>query len=514
MIRTLLILLGIIILVVVALSATGEAGTASLVWLGYRIDTSAATAVIVIGLMAFAAVCFWNLALWLSRSPQRAERKRAATRRRQGEDILTRGFLAVASGDGLEARRHAVKAVDLHDNVALVRILNAFAADAAGDTAAIRAAYTAMLTVPELKLAGLRGLMNLAISSGDRSEAIRLATDAYNQAKPAMWAFKTLFEAKITAGEWAEALALVEGALNRKLVSPLFSERARASLMAASAAQLETATDAQMREQALDYAVRAAKLQPMFAPAAVIAARLLAAHGKLGRAEDVLEAAYAAAPHPAIWLAYRDLVSDETPKDRARRLNGLIDRNPSHRESRLLTVERAVLNNSREDIAAATATLEDDLSEERVTRRVCGLMAKAALASNDIDSARNWVAKASLARSEPDWSDLDPEGKAFAYTPADWTALVLTYAETGALAHPRHERSEKGLPDVPDMPSRYMPSMPFVRAAQKKGTPAPLPDNLAEAPDGYDAAVAGHDLDEAVVVPDVKPRAKRAKPTK
>lgn len=518
MIRTLFILLGVLVLITIAFAAAGDAGTATLIWLGYRIDTSAAAAVISVGLLAFIAVGFWSLILWLSRAPQRAERQRAASRRRQGEETLTRGFLAVASGDGAEARRQAVKAVDLNDNVVLVRILNALAADTANDPTATRAAYSAMLSVPELKLAGLRGLMSLAISEGNRAEAIRLATEAYNQSKPALWAFKVLFEAKITAGEWAEGLALLEGALSRKLVSPLYSERARAALMAASAAQLEHTPDSQTREQALDYAVRAAKLQPMFAPAAVIAARLLVAGNKLGRAEDVLEAAYAAQPHPAIWLAYRDLVNDETPKDRARRLQGLIDRNPLHRESRLLEVERAVLGGVKADIERATAALEADLTEERLTRRLCGLMAKAALALHDLDGARAWVARASLARPEPDWSDLDPEGKAFAYLPSDWTTLVLTYAETGALAHPRHERSEKSLPDVPDMPTRYVPSMPFVKAAQKKSEPAPLPDNLAIIHDGYDAAIAGHDLDEAepppVARPAPKPRARKAKPTK
>jgi len=518
-IRTLFILLGVLALITIAFAAAGDAGTATLIWLGYRIDTSAAAAVICVGLLAFVAVGFWSLILWLARAPQRAERQRAAARRRQGEESLTRGFLAVASGDGAEARRQAVKAVDLNDNVALVRILNALAAETANDATATRAAYSSMLSVPELKLAGLRGLMNLAITEGDRAEAIRLATDAYNQSKPAMWAFKVLFEAKITAGEWAEGLALIEGALSRKLVSPLFAERARAALMAASAAQLENTPDAQTREQALDYAVRAAKLQPMFAPAAVIAARLLGAANKLGRAEDVLEAAYAAQPHPAIWLAYRDLVSDETPKDRARRLQGLIDRNPLHRESRLLEVERAVLGGVKADIERATIALEADLAEERLTRRLCGLMARASLALQDLDGARAWVAKASLARAEPDWSDLDPEGKAFAYLPSDWTALVLTYAETGALAHPRHERSEKSLPDVPDMPTRYVPSMPFVRAAQKNSEPVPLPDNLAVVHDGYDAAIAGHDLDEPAAPapaakPAPKPRARKAKPTK
>ena len=506
MIRTVLILLGITALVALALAGISDAGQASLVWLGYRVDTSASAAVIIVGVMAFCAVSFWNIALWLSRSPQRAERARARARRKQGDETLTRGFLAVASGDGVDARRQAAKALDVCDNIALVRILTAMAAEQSGDDVATRTAYSAMLNVPELKLAGLKGLMQLAKSQGEKAEAVKLATEAYNQSKPAMWAFETLFEARLEAGEWAEALDLIDGALNRKLISPLFSERAKASLMAASAARLETSDDSQMRDQALDYAQRAAKLQPAFTPAAIIAARLLGKAGKMGRAEDVLEAAWAAHPHPAIWLTYRDIVSSETPKERARRLQGLIDRNKTHRESRMLQLERALLTGAKPDIATAMAALADDAAGDRLTKRMSGLMSRAAQALGDLDAARTWVAQAATAKGEPEWSDIDAEAKAFAYSASDWSDLILTFARNATLAHPRYERGEKGLPEVPEL-SRYVPSMPFIKATRKTAAgrvnPIPQPDD----PGDYDTAITGQDLDVVEV-----PLAKAARP--
>ncbi len=508
MIRTLLILLGIVTLIALTLGLLHDPGAASLDWLGYRVDMSANAAVILIGGLALAAVCFWNLGLWLARAPQRSERARAEARRRQGEEAITRGFMAVAAGDGNEARRLAVKAFDLSDNVLLVRILSARAAEASGDPVAAKAAWSAMLSVPELKLAGLKGLMELADKQGEKDEAVRLAGEAYNQTRPTMWAFRTLFDARLAAGEWAGALDLIDSALSRKLISPIFCERAKASLMAASAAAQEGGDEG----QALDYAVRAAKLQPQFTPAAVIAARLLSKGNKTGRAEDVLEAAWAAQPHPAIWMVYRDLVSDETPKERARRLQGLIDRNPKHRESRLLQLERALLGASKPDIAAALAAMESDSNEDRITRRVGGLVARGAQALGDIDTARSWIVRANQAKGEPDWSDIDADGRAFNYSPAEWTAVILAFAETGKLSHPRYERGEKGLPEVPDMPTAYVPSMPFIKARQK---PAPEPTETFSAPDDvgqYDAAITGQDLDdvpEASPAPQAKPRARR-----
>ena len=515
MIRTLLILLIVTALLAVGIGLVGDPGQASLLWLNYRIDTSATAAVIVIGFLAFCAVAFWNLALWLARSPQRAERAQSAARRRQADDVLTRGFMAVASGDGSEARRNAVKAIDLSDNIVLVRILNALAAEESGDALATKSAYSAMLSVPELKLAGLKGLVQLAQGQGDKAEAVKLATEAYGQPRPGMWAFKTLFDARLEAGEWSEALDLIDGALTRKLISPIFSERAKASLMAASAARQETAETAAQRDQALDYALRAAKLQPQFTPAAVIAARLLCKAKKLGRAEDVLEAAWAASPHPALWITYRDLVSDETPKERARRLQGLIDRNPKHRESRLLQVERALLNSSKADITAAMAALSEDLSDDRLTKRVCGVMARAAQATGDVDAARTWIARAAIVKGEPEWSDIDAEGKAFNYGAGDWSDLILTFAQNATLVHPRYDRGDKGLAEIPDMPNRYVPSMPFIKAAQKPVNPLPEPDDVGQYDrDAYDAAITGQDLDEVAPIKPTRARRTAPKPQK
>ena len=48
-------------------------------------------------------------------------------------------------------------------------------------------------------------------------------------------------------------------------------------------------------------------------------------------------------PHPGLAMAWRDLNTAETPRERARRLTQLADANPDHHESRILLVEQALL---------------------------------------------------------------------------------------------------------------------------------------------------------------------------
>ncbi|HEY1753561.1 MAG TPA: heme biosynthesis HemY N-terminal domain-containing protein [Caulobacteraceae bacterium] len=487
MIRAALIVLIALALVVVVIAVRGEPGAADVTWFHWNVRTTAAAAAMLLILFTLAATLFWRGLIWLAETPRRADRARAESRRRQGAEALTRGFLAAAAGDGAEARRQATRAADLVDETpALVRLLAAQAAEAAGDPAAARAAYEAMLGFPDLRLVAHRGLMQGALAEGDVAAAETHAAAAYGLARTAPWAWRAVLEAKLAGADWTAALALMQGALERKIVSPLVAERARAALLTASAAGREREGE---RQAALEDAQTAARLRPDFAPAAVIVARLLAADDRIARAAQVLEGAWKVGPHPALWLAYRDLITDETPPERAGRLSSLAAFNPAARESRILMAEQALLVGDAEGARRAAAPLQ----AERLTRRLAGLFARIATARGDRDEARAWTVRGGEAAQEPDWSDLDPEGRAFAYTPADWARIAMAYAERGELTHPRFERGERGLSDLPELPSAYAESTPFLAAAEAGAAPpivddADFGDELAPADDPPPAA--------------------------
>ena len=474
MIRAAFILFLVAAVAVAAVALTGEPGRAVLDWMGWRVEMTAAAAALLTLFSALMATILWRGLIWVIEAPRRAARARAESKRQQGVEALSRGFLAVAAGDGSEARRLAQKASDLADDApALVRVLAAQAAETAGDHVAAKAAYNAMLGFPEMRLAGLRGLMQTALAEGDKLTAVRHAETAFGLARTARWAWRALLESRLEAGDWASALDLAQGALDRKIVPPIVAERARAALLAASAASLEGAEEARKRAQALDFAAQAVKLKPDFAPGVVMAARLLAADGKVAKAGQLIEAAWKSAPHPALWLAYRDLKTNETPKLRAARLAALAALKPDARESRILRVESALIGGDPVAARAAARLLD----EEAPTARFAGLMARVAFANGEPDEARAWIARGSAAPQEPDWSDLDPEGRAFAYGREDWARLAVSFAETGELIHPRHERRERTMSDLPELPSAYAESTPFVRAAEVGGPLMPIPDD-------------------------------------
>jgi HemY protein len=117
----------------------------------------------------------------------------------------------------------------------------------------------------------------------------------------------------------------------------------------------------------------------------------------------------------------------------------------------MLSVEAALVGG---DVASARSGAKA-LEAEALTARLAGLFARAAFAAGAPDEARMWLARGAGAPREPDWSDLDPEGRAFAYLPSDWARLVVSFAETGELVHPRLDRRERGMAELPDLPISY-----------------------------------------------------------
>ena len=358
---------------VATISLLGEPGGAMVTWLGWQLTTTAAAAVLIVAVFALAATVFWRGLFWVLAEPERARRAAAETRRRQGRELITQGFLAAAAGDGPLARRLAQRAGDFADEFPqLARLLAAQAAEAAQDHAAAKLAYAGMRGFPDMRLAAYRGLMLTAQAEGDDAGALRHAGAAYAIEGAPPWAWRALLESRLHGGDWAGALALVQEALGRKIVSPIVAERARAALQAVSAASLEVALG-ETAERALELAQLAARARPDFTPAAVVAARLLMAQGRAARAAPLIEAAWKARPHPALWLAWRDLRTDESPRERAVRLDALAALQAGSRESRIIAVEQALIANDLAVGRVAAAALD---GEPTTHRQILGLPAR------------------------------------------------------------------------------------------------------------------------------------------
>ncbi|MEO1038753.1 MAG: heme biosynthesis HemY N-terminal domain-containing protein [Pseudomonadota bacterium] len=442
MIRLVLTIALCVLTAIAAVWLTLNPGSLSIEFLGWRLETSAALAGGLWLVLTFILVVLWRLVVTLWTAPDAFKRFRGRRRREQGFDALERALIASAAGQGELAIRQAARADAMLDRPALSRLLAARAAEAAGDLAGAEAQYEAMLEDPRTRLVARRGLATVAEGRGEPALAIRHAGDAFKDNRSVGWAFDALFKAQIAEARWADALSTLDEGEKRRHVAPEIARRRRAVLLTVEAMGAAL-TDP---DKAAERAERAASIAPDFPPATAAAGRFLAAKRRHKRAAELLEAGWSEAPHPALAKIYAGLRKSDTNAKRAARLRALAERNPDHRETRLLLAEVALDQANGEDACAA---LEPLLAEPNPSARVLTLAARLSRLEDDNDEARRLLARAAHAPGEPDWSDIDGEGQAFAFGEEDWKRMVFVFGDEGLLIHPRHERYEAALEAAP-----------------------------------------------------------------
>jgi HemY protein len=374
-------------------------GDVALTYGGVVYQVSLMLAVGVVLAIAIALGIIWGLIRFIFRVPSLISLSSRARRREKGYEALSRGMIAIGSGDARSADRYANEARKFLPEEPLSVLLRAQAAQMAGDRAGAVAAFTEMLDHPRTHALGLRGLHVEARRSGDNEAAIEYATRA-NQHAALPWAAQAVLDDRAAHGDWVGALKSVESNAAAKLLDKPTANRWRAVLKTAIA-QDRAGSDV---KSALALAKEACALAPGLVPAAVIYGKLTAANGDYRTASKIIESAYRQTPHPELAAAYVRLRHGDSVGDRLIRARALARVTPFDLES-YMTIARAALE--AQDLKAARAALapltRGDAGVGRPTARVCLMMAQIEEASGDEGAVREWLNRAARAPRDRAW---------------------------------------------------------------------------------------------------------------
>jgi len=387
-------------LIVVGALALGVAwladrpGDVVVTWQGWRIETS----LMVLGAALLAAMAvlalLWSLLRAFLRSPFML---RALLHRRRGErayEAISRGLIAIGAGDLAAARKYTAEAKRIAPAEPLALLLGAQHAQLAGDRETADSHFREMASRADTKALGLRGLFIEAQRRRDHASAHVLAEEAARHNPSLGWAGKAVLEMRCVTGDWAGALALLEG--NKRALDKESYRRKRAVMLTARALALEE-TD---RDNAKAFALEAAKLSPTLVPAAALVGRMLAEGGEPRKARRILDKAWLANPHPHLAQAYAELRFGDTARDRLKRIEAMAQKVPGHIEGALALARAAI---DAQQYAKARAALAPHLAA--LTKRVALLMAELERTErNDEGRAREWIARAVHAAPDPAWT--------------------------------------------------------------------------------------------------------------
>jgi HemY protein len=387
--------------IVLLILALGDAwlverpGEVTLSWQGYRIETSLLVGAGVLLAVVAALVMIWNILRYPFRLPPTISVANRARRREKGYAALSRGIIAVGTGDALLASKAAAEVRRLLPDEPMALLLTAEAAQLTGDYRAVESAFKEMTRRGPTRLLGLRGLHAHAHRRGDFELAHHFASTAHDIAA-LPWTATAVLERHVAAKDWQNALVVLENSGN--LIDRTTRDRQRAVLTTAIALGKEqTAPD-----EALPLARSAIKRAPDLVPAAALAARLLIRKGGARKAAKMIEAAWPLAPHPELAKLYVDLRPGDSNADRLARARILAKLLPRDPESRMALASAAIT--ACDYKSAREAMLPMIEGDERPTARMCLLMAEIEEAEHgETGYAREWLARASRAPRDACW---------------------------------------------------------------------------------------------------------------
>ncbi len=396
MIRFIRFILEVAVFVALALWLSDRPGVARIEWHDTIIETSAAFLAVSVVAVAFAFHLLFRLWHFLRHGPAHWRLISRMNRMKLGEDQLTRGLIAIASGKAAEAGRLAVASRKNSANGITAQWLQAQAAQLAGDYRAAQEIFRALAAQDEAAVLGYRGLITEARRAGRWEEVDLLLNEFYAKKPSTPWLSLMRMESAARKRQWSDAESALTQAVTARLLDTDAGRRKRAALRIAASRSDTVAGDS---DAALRAAEQAIKQMPNWLPAALNLAEVLAHSGHTRAATRFIERAWKTTPHPELARIMRRLAS--SPIDAFRLTEKLVRGNETSPESRFALAEAAlaadVWGEARRHLLAL-------VNERAATAGVYKMLAQVERRDRgDERAAAAWLAKAADAAPDPVW---------------------------------------------------------------------------------------------------------------
>ena len=413
-------------------------------------------------------------------------------RREKGFNALSRGMIAVGSGDARAAQSHAAEARKLLADEPLTKLLARAVGAARGDRQRRRRGVQRNARTSRRPMrSGLRGLHVEARRRGDHEAALDYAARAHKYAA-LPWAAQAVLDDRAAHGDWAGALATVESNAAPSCIDKPTANRWRAVLKTAIA--LETAERDPKGALALAQEALRAGARPRARGGAD--GRLTAARGRLSpRLENHRDGVSSRrripnSPPSICACATAIRAGSAGPRARAGPRRALRHREPDDDRAR-----RARRARSRGGAARRCSRCCAAIPGSRApTVRICLLTAEIEEAEGNHGAVREWLNRAARAPRDrawvadgvisDHWAPVSPSGviDGFVWKTPDerLTALVEPPPRRPQPSRRRARRSSRRRPRCPRQRQKAPPRRP--RLKRRLRTAMPASDNVVRLP--------------------------------
>jgi len=327
------------VLTVLVVALAANPGTAAIAWRDFEIKTSAAFLLFVLFLLSLVLFTLYRFVHFLRHGPRFWRMRRKLRHLGEGQDMFTKGLIAIAAGDGVEAGRLAVASRKLLGATPATRLLQAQAAQLAGDERTARVLFLGLAADPETMVLGYRGLIGQAVRAGNWDDAERFLEKLAHLKPETPWLSRVRFDLAVRRCDWLEAQGYVKPLSSPSLGEAALSPEHKAAIFLALAEEKQKGGDI---KGALEESERACKAAPAFFPAIYALAKIQneADYDKLS--VRTIEKAWEAHAHPQLAALYTKIKDEKNPIEAFKNIERLTKKNRENPVSQFILAEAAL----------------------------------------------------------------------------------------------------------------------------------------------------------------------------
>jgi HemY protein len=389
------------VVVCAAIWIASQQGTVDVVWNDYTVSLHLGIFLLFLTLFTLIAVAFFRLVGAIVGAPVSMSRRRRERNRKKGFQALTRGFVAIAAGDGKKATGYAKDVRHLlPDETGLPLLLEAQAARLRGEESAARNSFEQLLGDKDAAFFGIRGLLKSSLDEGDAVKALGYAKTALDKNPKQPWILKSVYDLELQNHHWHAAMTTLERVRKAKAIDEAQARKDEIALLMILAEEDRISSNENGWLKKIE---RVLKLDPGFTPAAIKLGEHYLVKNKNGKVVGIVERAWKFNPHPDLAVLWDKLAPENKASDPLRRLRWfekLVAVKPDSVDGQLAAA-KAAMEAGLAGEAKAHLTMAENL---RPTAQVYRLRADLEeQTSRNATVIREWMDKAASAAPDSVW---------------------------------------------------------------------------------------------------------------
>ncbi len=364
-------------------------------WNGIIFSTELRVLLFIVIFLIFLSLFMQRIYIYIKQIPKKIRSNLQTRKYKKGINAIVLSIAAMSNNDKKQLTKFSKKIDDYLEGNPISIILNAETARKDKKFIVAEELYNKMLNNPDIKIIGLRGLLELNLRRHDYHHALVYAEQIYNINYKLDWIYQTIINILTKTKNWQKLIEINNDAFNKKIITKKIKLRSN------SIAQYEIALikEQSFVHESLKLLKEANISRPNFPPFVKKYVKMLIENNQISRAKNILFNTWPYEPH----LSYfEDLIkiSQNQNVPLLTIVNKLISKNLSSYESILIKTKAYIYEKKWDD---AKNTIKAILSN-RPNKTTCELMSEIELGiSGNMQKANSWISRSSLGSLEKAW---------------------------------------------------------------------------------------------------------------